>query len=88
MSTIFRRIGAIFVDSSPPTLANRGKTMPATRKVAKERLSVILQSQRGSELLKNIDVDAMKLDVLEVVRVSPSVFATQADVPNVFVPVS
>eukprot|EP00587_Corethron_hystrix_P015944 CAMPEP_0113315148 /NCGR_PEP_ID=MMETSP0010_2-20120614/10932_1 /TAXON_ID=216773 ORGANISM="Corethron hystrix, Strain 308" /NCGR_SAMPLE_ID=MMETSP0010_2 /ASSEMBLY_ACC=CAM_ASM_000155 /LENGTH=84 /DNA_ID=CAMNT_0000171591 /DNA_START=198 /DNA_END=452 /DNA_ORIENTATION=+ /assembly_acc=CAM_ASM_000155 len=42
--------------------------MPATRKVAKERLSVILQSQRGSELLKNIDVDAMKLDVLEVVR--------------------
>ena len=43
---------------------------PASRSVAKERLSVILASQRGSELLQGVDMDALQKDVLEVVQVS------------------
>jgi len=41
---------------------------PASRSVAKERLSVILASQRGSELLQGVDMDALQKDVLEVVQ--------------------
>mmetsp|Transcript_14936 Transcript_14936/g.21876 ORF Transcript_14936/g.21876 Transcript_14936/m.21876 type:complete len:105 (+) Transcript_14936:114-428(+) len=36
--------------------------------VAKERLSVILASQRGSELLAGVDMDHLQRDVLEVVK--------------------
>ncbi len=43
----------------------------ASRSVAKERLSVILASQRGSELMAGVDMDALQKDVLEVVKVSP-----------------
>jgi len=42
---------------------------PATRSVAKDRLSVILASQRGSELLQGVDMDALQQDVLKVVKV-------------------
>lgn len=41
---------------------------PATRSVAKDRLSVILASQRGSELLQGVDMDALQQDVLKVVQ--------------------
>jgi len=41
-------------------------TGSATR--AKERLSVILASQRGSELLAGVNMDALQKDVLDVVR--------------------
>mmetsp|Transcript_39216 Transcript_39216/g.76591 ORF Transcript_39216/g.76591 Transcript_39216/m.76591 type:complete len:106 (+) Transcript_39216:125-442(+) len=64
MSTIFRRIGSIFVDSAAPAAA----AAPSTKSVARERLSVILASQRGSELLKHVDLEAMKAEVLTVVR--------------------
>ena len=40
----------------------------ATRSVAKDRLSVILASQRGSELLQGVDMEALQKDVLEVVK--------------------
>lgn len=40
-----------------------------TRSVAKDRLSVILASQRGSELLANINYEALQKDVLAVVEV-------------------
>lgn len=40
------------------------------RSVAKERLSVILASQRGSELLEGVDMEALQQDVLGVVKVS------------------
>eukprot|EP00544_Gedaniella_sp_CCMP2646_P007297 CAMPEP_0202489826 /NCGR_PEP_ID=MMETSP1361-20130828/7434_1 /ASSEMBLY_ACC=CAM_ASM_000849 /TAXON_ID=210615 /ORGANISM="Staurosira complex sp., Strain CCMP2646" /LENGTH=106 /DNA_ID=CAMNT_0049119625 /DNA_START=34 /DNA_END=354 /DNA_ORIENTATION=- len=39
-----------------------------TRSVAKDRLSVILASQRGSELLQGVDMEALQKDVLEVVK--------------------
>lgn len=44
-------------------------TASSTRSVAKERLSVILASQRGLELLEGVDVDALKRDVMQVVKV-------------------
>lgn len=41
----------------------------ATRAIAKDRLSVILASQRGSELLEGVDLEALQRDVLKVVQV-------------------
>jgi len=44
---------------------------PATKKsrnVARERLSVILASQRGSELLEGVDMKLLQADVLDVVQ--------------------
>lgn len=41
----------------------------ASSKVAKERLSVILASQRGSELLDGVDMQLLQQDVLAVVQV-------------------
>lgn len=43
-------------------------TASSTRSVAKERLSVILASQRGSELLEGVDMDALQRDVMQVVK--------------------
>jgi len=42
----------------------------STRSVAKERLGVILASQRGSNLLAGVDMDDLQRDVMEVVQVS------------------
>jgi len=42
----------------------------ATRSVAKERLSVILSAQRGSELLEGVNMENLQRDVLAVVEVS------------------
>jgi septum formation topological specificity factor MinE len=51
-------------------MAGQSSTPSASaRSVAKERLSVILASQRGSELLEGVDMDALQRDVLEVVKV-------------------
>ena len=41
----------------------------ASRAVAKDRLSVILASQRGNELLEGVDMKALQKDVLAVVQV-------------------
>lgn len=42
---------------------------PATaRIVAKNRLSLILASQRGSELINDVDMDDLQRDVLQVVE--------------------
>lgn len=46
----------------------------ATRSVAKDRLSVILASQRGSEMLQGVDMNALQQDVLKVVKVSTAFF--------------
>ena len=42
---------------------------PASRKIAKDRLSVILASQRGSEILENVNLVELQKDVLAVVQV-------------------
>ena len=39
-----------------------------SKAIARERLSVILASQRGSELLAGVDMDELQKDVLEVVK--------------------
>mmetsp|Transcript_14822 Transcript_14822/g.20928 ORF Transcript_14822/g.20928 Transcript_14822/m.20928 type:complete len:108 (+) Transcript_14822:190-513(+) len=39
-----------------------------TRSVAKDRLSLILASQRGSELLAGVDMEALQKDVMIVVQ--------------------
>lgn len=41
-----------------------------TRSVAKDRLSVILASQRGTELMAGVDMEALQKDVMVVVQVS------------------
>jgi septum formation topological specificity factor MinE len=41
----------------------------ASRAIAKDRLSVILASQRGSELLEGVNVEELQRDVLAVVQV-------------------
>lgn len=59
------RVAKIFgaATSSAPVAAS------ASRNVARERLSVILASQRGSELLAGVDMDKLQQDVLNVVKV-------------------
>lgn len=46
-----------------------GAAAPASRAIAKDRLSVILASQRGSELLEGVDMEEMQREVLAVVQV-------------------
>ena len=58
------KIGKIFTGA-----AAAPSTSSSTRSVAKERLSVILASQRGSELLEGVDMDALQRDVMQVVKV-------------------
>jgi len=48
--------------------ANSSPAPAATASVARERLSVILASQRGSELLTGVDMDKLQDDVLNVVK--------------------
>ena len=40
----------------------------ASRNVAKERLSVILAAQRGSDILEGVDREQLQRDVMEVVQ--------------------
>mmetsp|Transcript_37562 Transcript_37562/g.67655 ORF Transcript_37562/g.67655 Transcript_37562/m.67655 type:complete len:108 (+) Transcript_37562:218-541(+) len=40
----------------------------ASRSVARERLSVILAAQRGTQLLEGVDMEALQRDVMEVVQ--------------------
>eukprot|EP00549_Striatella_unipunctata_P003629 CAMPEP_0118707498 /NCGR_PEP_ID=MMETSP0800-20121206/21253_1 /TAXON_ID=210618 ORGANISM="Striatella unipunctata, Strain CCMP2910" /NCGR_SAMPLE_ID=MMETSP0800 /ASSEMBLY_ACC=CAM_ASM_000638 /LENGTH=109 /DNA_ID=CAMNT_0006610363 /DNA_START=39 /DNA_END=368 /DNA_ORIENTATION=+ len=40
----------------------------SSRLVAKDRLRVILATQRGSELLAGVNMDALQTDVLDVVK--------------------
>ena len=44
----------------------------ASRMIAKDRLSVILASQRGSELLEGVNLEELQRDVLKVVEVRSS----------------
>lgn len=59
------KIGNMIGGSAQSTVA-----ATTARSVAKERLSVILASQRGSELLEGVDMEALQQDVLGVVKVS------------------
>jgi len=60
LSKVAKIFGA--ATSSTPAAAS------ASRNVARERLSVILASQRGSELLAGVDMDKLQDDVLNVVK--------------------
>jgi len=46
----------------------KSATTTSSSKIAKERLSVILASQRGSELLDGVDMTRLQQDVLSVVQ--------------------
>lgn len=67
MSSLLQRIGKLVGSSTTAQVAATGGS---ARSVARERLSVILASQRGSELLQGVDMKALQQDVLEVVKVS------------------
>mmetsp|Transcript_14773 Transcript_14773/g.43144 ORF Transcript_14773/g.43144 Transcript_14773/m.43144 type:complete len:109 (-) Transcript_14773:475-801(-) len=57
------KLGNAISGTAAPAAAKK-----ATRAVARERLSVILASQRGSELLAGVDMEALQKDVLAVVE--------------------
>ena len=61
------RVAKIFGAATSPSAPTA--TASASRNVARERLSVILASQRGSELLAGVDMDKLQDDVLNVVKV-------------------
>ena len=64
------KIGKIFGLNAQAALTTTApKATNASRSVAKERLSVILASQRGSELMAGVDMDLLQRDVLDVVKV-------------------
>ena len=50
-------------------LGSSSASKATSSKVARERLSVILASQRGSELLEGVDMQLLQQDVLEIVQV-------------------
>lgn len=64
--SFFGKIGTMFAGNSA---AATSTVASSARSVAKERLSVILASQRGSELLEGVNMDALQQDVMEVVKV-------------------
>ena len=59
---------------------NNGKT----RSRAKERLSIILASQRGSDILEGLDHETLQREVMEVVQrhLNEARRATSAKTPN------
>jgi len=59
------KISSLFGSSSASTAISSN----ASRSMARERLSVILASQRGSEILQGVDMVNFQKDVMEVVRV-------------------
>mmetsp|Transcript_12269 Transcript_12269/g.17674 ORF Transcript_12269/g.17674 Transcript_12269/m.17674 type:complete len:110 (+) Transcript_12269:77-406(+) len=61
---LLSKLSTLFGQSS----ANAVSSATASRSVARERLSVILASQRGSEILDNVDMAKFQNDVMEVVR--------------------
>lgn len=67
MSSLLQRIGKLVGSNTTAQVSATGGG--SARSVARERLSVILASQRGSELLQGVDMKALQQDVLEVVKV-------------------
>ena len=45
-----------------------GMSVPTARKIAKERLSIMLVHQRNSQILENIDMEALQKEVAAVVQ--------------------
>ncbi|KAL3794199.1 hypothetical protein HJC23_012906 [Cyclotella cryptica] len=54
------------ISGTPKNAATAAAT--SSRSVARERLSVILAAQRGSNLLEGVDMEALQKDVMEVVQ--------------------
>mmetsp|Transcript_12623 Transcript_12623/g.18420 ORF Transcript_12623/g.18420 Transcript_12623/m.18420 type:complete len:114 (+) Transcript_12623:212-553(+) len=63
--SFFTKIGKFF-GGSAAAVAKSSATK--SRSVARDRLSVILASQRGSELLEGVDMELLQRDVMEVVQ--------------------
>jgi len=63
------KVARLFSPSSSAAAIVPTGTAGASRTVARERLSVILASQRGSDLLAGVDMDRLQDDVLNVVKV-------------------
>jgi hypothetical protein len=66
MASFLQKI-ARMISSTPPQVA--ASAMPKSRNVARERLSLILASQRGSEVLEKVDIESLQRDVMEVIKV-------------------
>uniref|UniRef100_A0A7S2S877 Cell division topological specificity factor n=1 Tax=Eucampia antarctica TaxID=49252 RepID=A0A7S2S877_9STRA len=62
--SLFTKIGNLFRGG----VATAPSSTSPSRNVARERLSVILASQRGSEMLVGVDMKLLQQDVLEVVQ--------------------
>lgn len=62
--SFINKIGKLISGSTPAAQA----ATKSSRSVARERLSVILASQRGSDLLDGVDMEALQKDVMDVVQ--------------------
>jgi septum formation topological specificity factor MinE len=62
--SFLNNIGKLITGTAPSV-----KAAASSRSVARERLSVILASQRGSDLLDGVDMEALQKDVMDVVQV-------------------
>lgn len=58
------RIKTLFTATSAPAQA----TQKGSRTIARERLSVILASQRGSDVLAGVDTEKLQREVMEIVK--------------------
>jgi septum formation topological specificity factor MinE len=65
--SFLNNIGKLITGAAPSV-----QTATSSRSVARERLSVILASQRGSDLLEGVDMEALQKDVMDVVQVRMS----------------
>eukprot|EP00956_Cyclotella_meneghiniana_P000754 scaffold816_cov43-Cyclotella_meneghiniana.AAC.4 len=60
--SFINKIGHLISGTAPSAATS------SSRSVARERLSVILASQRGSDLLDGVDMEALQKDVMDVVQ--------------------
>jgi cell division topological specificity factor MinE len=65
--SFLQKLGSMMGSKTASITKNAHSKNPSSA-IARERLSVILASQRGSELLAGVDMDALQKDVLEVVK--------------------
>ncbi|KAL7472932.1 hypothetical protein ACHAXS_013312 [Conticribra weissflogii] len=67
--SFINKIGKMLGGSATsPAASAATQATASSRNVARERLSVILAAQRGSDLLAGVDMEALQRDVMDVVQ--------------------
>ena len=68
MSFLAKLFGMASSSSSAALPALSSAASSASGSVARERLSLIIASQRGSSMLENVNMNKLQSDVMEIVR--------------------